>query len=124
GYGFSLEYRERNLSIPILSTGKNVLAADILSQLPDDVGPKSATWDSALTVLVVDVDRVLFAANIAESADTSQWRHPADVMFPPDAPPERDASLRRTNLEAELGASEWNLEYFVDVALGRAPRRI
>ena len=123
GYGFALEYRERNLTIPILSTGKNVLASDIVSQLSEDVGPSSAAWDSALTVLVVDVDRVLFAANIAESADTSQWRQSEGAMFPPEMPPERDPSLRRTNIEAELGASEWNLEYFVDVALGRTARR-
>src|SRR5690606_27599686 len=124
GYGFALEYRERNLSIPILSTAKNVLASDIVSQLPDDVGPKSATWDSALTVLVVDVGRVVFAANIAESADASQWRQPQGAMFRPENPPDRDPPLRRSNLEAELGASEWNLEYFVDVALGRVPRRV
>src|SRR5690606_19352478 len=89
-----------------------------------EVGPKSATWGSALAVLVVDVDRVVFAGNIAESADASQWRQPQDVMFPPESPPERDPSLRRTNLEAERGANEWNLESFVDVALGRTPRRL
>jgi hypothetical protein len=125
GYGWALERPEQGgLTIPILRIGKGVLASDILSQLPEDVGPSSASWERALTVLVVDVDRVVFAGNIAESADTSQLRQPQTAMFPPAAPPERDPSLRRANLEAEFSAAQWNLEYFVDVALGKQPRRI
>jgi hypothetical protein len=84
GYGRALQYPDRGgLTIPILSTTKNVLAADVVAQLPEDLGPTSPFWDLQLLVLVMDVDRVVFAGNIAESADNRELRQPDAVMFPP-----------------------------------------
>jgi hypothetical protein len=124
GYGWALRYPDRGgLTIPILSIDKHVLAADVASQLPDDLGPRSPNWEITLLVLVMDAGRVLTAGNIAESADNNELRQPHAVMFPPDAPADDDASLRGTNLYSEFFASHWNLEYFVDVALGKRSKR-
>jgi len=124
GYGRALQYADRGgLTIPILSIDKNVLAADIAAQLPADLGPGSPFWDVQLLVLVLDVDRVVFAGNIAESADNNELRHPAAVMLPPAAPADGDAALLESNPYSEFFASRWNLEYFVDVALGKRPKR-
>jgi hypothetical protein len=124
GYGRALRYADGSgLTIPILSIDKNVLAADVAAQLPEALGPKSAFWDLQLLVLVMDVDRVVFAGNIAESADNNELRQPDAVMFPPAAPAEGDPSLREADPYREFFASQWNLEYFVDVALGKRPKR-
>jgi hypothetical protein len=124
GYGFALRYPDRGgLTIPILKIDKNVLAADVVGQLPEDLGPRSPFWDVTLLVLVMDADRVVTAGNIAESADNNELRQPRAVMFPPDAPADDDPSLRETSLYPEFFASRWNLEYFVDVALGKRPKR-
>src|SRR5690606_18615364 len=120
--GYRGVVRHAGLEIPILSIDKNVLAADVLEQLPDDVGPTSPSWDTTLTVLVMDVGRVVFAASIAESADERALRLPDAVMFPPDAPDDGPVP-RVEDLRTQFFAREWNLEYFVDVALGRNPRR-
>jgi len=124
GYGRALRYADgAGLTIPILSIDKAVLASDVVSQLPTDVGPRSKFWDVTLLVLVVDGGRVLAAGNIAESADNNELRHSRAVMFPPAAPPDDDPALRDENLYDEFFASHWNLEYFVDVALGKRPKR-
>jgi len=124
GYGRALRYADgAGLTIPILAIDKSVLASDVVSQLPADVGPQSKFWDVTLLVLVVDGDRVLAAGNIAESADNNELRHSRAVMFPPAAPAADDPALRDENLYAEFFASHWNLEYFVDVALGKRPKR-
>jgi hypothetical protein len=124
GYGRALRYADGGgLTIPILSIDKGVLASDVLSQLPADIGPQSKFWDVTLLVLVVDAGRVLAAGNIAESADNNELRHSHAVMFPPAAPADDDAALRDENLYAAFFASHWNLEYFVDVALGKRPKR-
>jgi len=124
GYGRTLRYADgAGLTIPILSIDKGVLAADVVSQLPADIGPQSKLWDVTLLVLVVDAGRVLAAGNIAESADNNELRHSRAVMFPPAAPADDDPALRDENLYAEFFASHWNLEYFVDVALGKRPKR-
>ncbi len=124
GYGRALHYSDgAGLTIPILSIDKHVLAADVLAQLPADIGPKSPNWDRQLIVLVMDVDRVVVAGNIAESADNEALRRSHAVMFPPDAPADDDPALHDDNFYAEFFASHWNLEYFVDVALGKRPRR-
>jgi hypothetical protein len=125
GYGRALRYADgAGLTIPILSIDKSALASDVLAQVPADIGPRSAYWDVTLLVLVVDADRVLSAGNIAESADNNELRHSHAVMFPPSAPAENDPSLRDENLYPAFFASHWNLEYFVDVALGKRPKRI
>jgi hypothetical protein len=125
GYGNALRYADRGgLTIPILSIHKNVLAADVLSQLPEDEGPSNPLWDVSLTVLVMDLGRVLFAGNIAESADNNELRLSDAVMFPPAAPERSDPALRGENPYAAFFANHWNLEYFVDVALGKRPKRV
>jgi len=124
GYGRALTYTDRGgMTIPILRVGKNVLAADVLAQLPPEEGPDSPSWDITLTVLVMDVDRVLFAGNIAESADNRELREPRDVMFPQAVPSAGDPALEPPDLYADFFVTHWNLEYFVDVALGKRPRR-
>ncbi len=124
GYGRTLTYSDRGgMTIPILRVGKNVLAADVLAQLPPGEGPDSPSWDVTLTVLVMDVDRVLFAGNIAESADNRELREPRGVMFPPAVPGAGDPSVAPPDLYADFFVTHWNLEYFVDVALGKQPRR-
>ncbi len=96
GYGSALRYADGgNSRIPILAIGKNVLAQDMLAQLPPGEGPDSPNWDVTLTVLVVDAGRVLAAGKIAESADNSELQQPRAVMFPPAAPADGDAALRR-----------------------------
>jgi hypothetical protein len=126
GYGRALRYADGSgLAIPILSIDKNVLAADVAAQLPEELGPKSPFWGEQLLVLVMDVDRVVFAGNIAESADNNELRQPQAVMFPPAAPADGDPSLRApSSLYPEFFAANWNLEYFVDVALGKRPKRV
>jgi hypothetical protein len=125
GYGRALRYADgAGLTIPILSIDKGALAPDMLAQLPADIGPRSKYWDVTLLVLVVDAGRVVSAGNIAESADNNELRHSHAVMFPPAEPPDGDPSLRDENLYPAFFASHWNLEYFVDVALGKRPRRV
>jgi hypothetical protein len=121
GYGRVL--RRGTETIPILSIDKGVLAADIVSQLPEAQGPRNASWDVTLTVLVVDAGRVIVAGNIADSADNNEMRHSDAVMFPPAAPAADDPALRDEDLYRAFFASHWNLEYFVDVALGALPAR-
>ncbi|HVS24838.1 MAG TPA: hypothetical protein VMU03_14015 [Gammaproteobacteria bacterium] len=123
GYGRALRYADGGLTIPILAIDKGVLASDVLAQLPADVGPKSKYWDQTLLVLVVEAGRVLAAGNIAESADMSELRRSQAVMFPPAAPADDDLALHDENLYTAFFTSYWNLEYFVDVALGKRPRR-
>ena len=124
GYGRALRYADGGgLTIPILSIDKSALASDMLAQIPADIGPRSEHWDVTLLVLVVDAGRVVSAGNIAESADNTELRHSHAVMFPPAAPADGDPSLREENLYPAFFASHWNLEYFVDVALGKRPKR-
>ena len=127
GYGRMLRYGSGNDAqrIPILAIDKGVIAADVLSQLPAAEGPKNPNWDITLTVVVLDdAGRVLKAGNIAESADNNELRHSAAVMFPPDAPAANDPSLQTEDLYTPFFASHWNLEYFVEVAMGRTPSRV
>ncbi len=96
GYGSALRYADSgNSRIPILAIGKNVLAQDMLAQLPRGEGPDNPSWDVTLTVLVVDAGRVLAAGNIADSADNTELQQPRAVMFPPAAPADGDPALAR-----------------------------
>ena len=125
GYGRALHYANgAGLTIPILSIDKGALASDLLAQVPESIGPRSKYWDVTLLVLVVDAGRVVTAGNIDESADNNELRHSRAVMFPPSSPADGDPALRDENLYATFFASHWNLEYFVDVALGKRPKRI
>src|SRR5262245_39859616 len=68
GYGRLLRYgRGADAQrISIRQIDKNRIAEDVLSQLPEAEGPKSASWDVTLTVIVLDDrGRVLKAGNIA-----------------------------------------------------------
>jgi hypothetical protein len=124
GYGRALQYADRGgLTIPILAIDKGVLAEDVVAQLPAELGPKNPGWAVQLLVLVMDVDRVLMAGNIAESADNLALRQPQEVMFPADKPTEGDPALRASNVYSPFFIENWNLEYFVDVALGKRPHR-
>jgi hypothetical protein len=124
GYGSALRYADSgNSRIPILAIGKNVLAQDMLAQLPPGEGPDNPNWDVTLTVLVVDAGRVLTAGNISDSADNTELQQPRAVMFPPAAPADGDPALSGQSLYNEFFLSHWNLEYFVDVALGKRPKR-
>jgi hypothetical protein len=126
GYGRALHHGSGSaaLTIPILAIDKGVLATDISSQLPDGEGPRNPNWDVTLTVLVVDSGRVITAGNIANSADNNELRHSDAVMFPPAVPADDDPSLRDEELYGNFFVSHWNLEYFVDIALGTRPARI
>lgn len=124
GYGNTLRYVRdgADLTIPILSVAKSDLDGRILRQLSADMR-RGEAWDVGLTVLVVDGARVLAAGNIAESADNREIRHAERVMFPPSDPEEDDPALDEGDLYRPFFVAHWNLEYFVDVALGlRAPR--
>ncbi|HZF31719.1 MAG TPA: hypothetical protein VE907_21555 [Gammaproteobacteria bacterium] len=124
GYGRALRYADgAGLTIPILSIFKGVLASDVVAQLPAELGPTSATWDTTLLVLVVEAGRVLAAGNIADSADNNELRRSRAVMFPPAEPADDDPALHDDDFYAAFFASHWNLEYFVDVALGKRPAR-
>ena len=125
GYGSALRYVDGNgnTRIPILSIFKSALADDLLAQLRPDVGPSNPGWDLQLTVLVVDAGRVLAAGDIAESADNLELRQPRAVMFPPAEPADDDPALTQRSLYDDFFVSHWNLEYFVDVALGKRPKR-
>jgi hypothetical protein len=125
GYGSALRYADGSGSnrIPILSIFKSALAEDVLAQLPPDVGPASPGWDVTLTVLVVDAGHVLTAGNIADSADNAQLVQPRAVMFPPAQPDAGDPSVGGQSIYNEFFLENWNLEYFVDVALGKRPKR-
>jgi hypothetical protein len=125
GYGRALQYPDRGgLTIPILKIFKSALADDVLAQLPPDVGPSNPGWDLQLTVLVVDAGRVLAAGDISESADNLELRQPEAVMFPPAEPADDDPVLHQQSLYDEFFVNHWNLEYFVDVALGKLPKRV
>jgi hypothetical protein len=125
GYGRALRYADRGgLTIPILKIFKSALADDVLVQLPPDVGPSNPGWDLQLTVLVVDAGRVLAAGDISESADNLELRQPEAVMFPPAEPADDDPALAQRSLYDDFFVSHWNLEYFVDVALGKRPKRV
>jgi hypothetical protein len=125
GYGSALRYADpANSRIPILAIFKSALAQDMLAQLPPDIGPNSPNWDVTLTVLVVDAGRVVTAGNIADSADNAELKWPQSVMSPPAAPPAGDPSVSGPSLYNEFFLSHWNLEYFVDVALGKKPKRV
>ena len=125
GYGSALRYADGgNSRIPILAISKNVLAQDMLAQLPPGEGPGNPNWDVTLTVLVVDAGRVLTAGNIADSADNTELQQPRAVMFPPAAPADGDPALGGQSLYNEFFLAHWNLEYFVDVALGKRPKRV
>ncbi len=126
GYGRALRYGSGGgaVTIPILSIDKGVLAADIANQLPVADGPKSPNWDVTLTVIVVDAGRVITAGNIASSADNNELRHSDAVMFPPAEPAPNDPSLHDEDLYAAFFTSHWNLEYFVDIALGKQAARV
>ena len=125
GYGRALRHGSGGgaLTIPILAIDKSVLAADILSQLPAAEGPRNPSWNLTLTVIVVDSGRVIIAGNIADSADNNELRHSDAVMFPPAAPADDDPALHDEDLYGKFFVSHWNLEYFVDVALGTRPAR-
>src|SRR5882724_1274964 len=124
GYGSALRYADvGNARIPILAIGKNVLAQDMLAQLPPGEGPDNPSWDVTLTVLVVDAGRVVTSGNIADSADNTELQQPRAVMFPPATPADDDPSLSQQSVYTEFFLSHWNLEYFVDVALGKRPKR-
>jgi hypothetical protein len=125
GYGRALQYPDRGgLTIPILKIFKSALADDVLAQLPADIGPSNPGWDLQLTVLVVDAGRVLAAGDISESADNLELRQPEAVMFPPAEPAEDDPALAQRSVYDDFFVSHWNLEYFVDVALGKRPKRV
>jgi hypothetical protein len=121
GYGRALQYAGE--AIPILTIDKRLIAADVLEQLPPEDGPQNPAWEQTLTVLVMDVGRVLAAGNIAESADNTQLRQSEEVMFPPSDPSDDHPALRQRDLYTPFFMASWNLEYFVDVALGRQPKR-
>ena len=124
GYGRALQYSDGSgLTIPILSVDKNVLPADVLAQLSLEDGPDNPYWEQTLTVLVMDVGRVLVAGNIAESADNNELRLSDTVMFPPAEPDKDHPAVRGENPYTAFFTANWNLEYFVDVALGKRPRR-
>lgn len=123
-YDDALHYRDGDSErvIPIRDVAKSALSPDILRQLPD-ILRDPRYWSLNLIVLVVDDGRVLAAGNIAESADNRLIAQPDEVMFPPAEPEEGDPALTEHDLYANFFVAHWNLEYFVDVALGKRQAR-
>ncbi|MEO0423901.1 MAG: hypothetical protein AAF184_16300 [Pseudomonadota bacterium] len=121
-YGDHLVHGE--LSLPIVHVDKRDLSAHVLSQLPKDIGPRGPHWELQLIVLVMgEQERVLFAGNIAESADMRALRYDEQVMFPPAQPEAHHPALSHALPYADFFKAQWNLEYFVEVAVdGRRPR--
>lgn len=112
------------LRVPIVRVDKRDLSAHALSQLPKPIGPRSPHWDLQLIVMVMgENERLLFAGNIAESADMRALRYAEQVMFPPARPEAYHPALSHALPYADFFKAQWNLEYFLEVALdGRSPR--
>jgi hypothetical protein len=126
GYGSTLRYEhgDQVFEIPIKNVRKDELRTEVLKQLRVGTGPDNPDWSVQLSVLVVRDGKVLHNGNIAESADLGQVRYSQDQMFPPAHPGKGHASVRWIESPyATFFTANWNLEYFVAVALGeRAPR--
>ncbi len=110
--------------IPLRRVGKGDLSDGVLAQLPASIGPASPHWDLQLIVMVMgESERVLYAGNIADSADLRDLRYDERVMFPPAQPAEDHPARRHAPPYAAFFKANWNLEYFLEVAeQRRAPR--
>ncbi len=105
--------------VPVFYKDKTQLPVAVLQQLDGESGPQNPHWPIQLTVIVVDRDKVLAFGNIAESADVNSARISQDRMTPPSNPRENHPSLNRHGIYREFFARRWNLEFFVDRAIGR-----
>lgn len=124
GYGDHLHYRlgSQSLDIPIKRVEKSTLEPAILSQLQDGSRPHDEYWPLQLTVLVVRGSKVLYSDNIAASADIRTALLPDERMKPPARPPKSHPALRKEHDYRGFFVANWNLEYFIDVALGQTTR--
>jgi hypothetical protein len=125
-YGDTLRYvhAEQTLDIPIKRVSKTELPPWAATQIVGDYGPQSPYWPLTLTVIVVRGTKVLSFGNIADSADMTQWRFAPTRMFPPSHPAPSDPSVMEVRDEyAPYFRDNWNLEYFVAVALADRPSR-
>jgi hypothetical protein len=125
GYGDTLTYVHdgKLLRLPIHRVDKNALATTILSQLSGDFGPASPYWSINLVVIVVRDGRVLYAGNIAESADIRRARYSDEEMTPPRNPSPNHPALKDGGEYERFFFDNWNLEYFAALALGDATPR-
>ncbi|WP_341501465.1 hypothetical protein [Gallaecimonas sp. GXIMD4217] len=123
GYGSSLAYRpggpETTLELPIVRKDKAALAPAITAQMRGEYGPGHEGWQQMLTVALVRKGEVLSYGNIAESADINRARYSEQVMMPPAGPEPDHPALAPVSAYHDFFVANWNLEYFVDLALGR-----
>jgi hypothetical protein len=107
--------------LPIRSVDKASLSRAILDQMPGNEGPAGRHWRIQLTVIIVQLGKVLAFGNIADSVDLRTTGYPAAMMYPPAHPAGDDPSLQESTDYAAFFLDHWNLEYFLKVALGRRP---
>lgn len=102
--------------IPVKVVDKSDIPAPVAAQFEPH-----PYWSQSLSVMVLDGDRVLYMANIAEAADVGRARFPDAIMAPATAA-ERERAANAMHVYGEHFKATWKLDYFVDVALGqRAP---
>lgn len=106
---------------PIHKIDKAALPGFLKQALAEDISHRH--WGLQLTVAVVDNQTLLYQGNIAQSADFSQASLKHEYMFP-----KRDVTLEELHSYGfnylAFFKQQFNLEYFVEVALNqRAPRQ-
>lgn len=114
---------ESEIRVPIRRMGKADLQENILEQMAGDAGPRNPYWPVQLTVIAVRAGKVLHYGNIGESANLRAALVGDERMKPPEHPVADDPSLKETADYRSYFVREWNLEYFVAVALGDLPAR-
>jgi hypothetical protein len=112
------EHRGRALVIPIKRVRKEALPQKLLDQLKGDAGPAGHYWPIQLTAIVTRGDDVVYASSIGESVELRGITISEERMKPPAHPPKNHPSLRESIDYRGIFVREWNLEYFVAVALG------
>lgn len=101
--------------IPVSVLAKSAIPAAIAAQFqPHEY------WSQSLSVMVLDDGKVLHVANIAEASDIAHARFPDAIMSPANAA-ERERAAHPSHFYGEHFKATWQLDYFVDVALGKRP---
>ena len=120
GYRDSMTYEHRGnaLVIPIKRVRKEALPRKLLDQLQGDAGPTGQYWPIQLTAIVTRGDDVLYASSIGESVELRGITISDERMKPPAHPPKSHPSLSESIDYRGIFVREWNLEYFIAVALG------
>ena len=103
-------------SIPVRVERKSALSDALRNQLrPHEF------WSQSLSVAVLRDGKLLHLANIAEASDVARARFPAAIMAPASKADHLRA-IEPGHFYGEYFKATWQLNYFVDVALGKRPR--